>query len=135
MISTFKGLNRLLIGGTGLAIALLLSFPLIANQTSNPSFYLQIVSVAACSSILTISLNICMGYGGLLSLMHTGIQMAGGYAIGILMVKFGWNGWLALVMAAVTGALFAVIVILFSLRATYLYFGMITLAVNLIAME
>lgn len=135
MISTFKGLNRLLIGGTGLAIALLLSFPLIANQTSNPSFYLQIVSVAACSSILTISLNICMGYGGLLSLMHTGIQMAGGYAIGILMVKFGWNGWLALVMAALTGALFAVIVILFSLRATYLYFGMITLAVNLIAME
>lgn len=135
MISTFKGLNRILVSGTALAIALLFSFPLIANQTSNPSFYLQIVSVAACSSILTISLNICLGYGGLLSLMHTGIQMAGGYAIGILMVKFGWNGWLALVMAAVTGAFFAVFVILISLRATYLYFGMITLAVNLIAME
>lgn len=135
MISTFKGLNRILVSGTALAIALLFSFPLIANQTSNPSFYLQIVSVAACSSILTISLNICLGYGGLLSLMHTGIQMAGGYAIGILMVKFGWNGWLALVMAAVTGAFFAVFVILISLRATYLYFGMITLAMNLIAME
>ena len=135
MISTYKGLNRLLIGGTGLVIALLFSFPLIANQTSNPGFYLQVVSVAMFSSILTISLNICMGYGGLLSLMHTGLQMAGGYTVGILMVKFGWNGWLGLLMAGVVGALFAVIVILISLRSTYLYFGMITLAVNLIAME
>jgi branched-chain amino acid transport system ATP-binding protein/branched-chain amino acid transport system permease protein len=42
---------------------------------------------------------------------------------------------LALVAAAVIGAVFAILVILISLRATYLYFGMITLAVNLIAME
>jgi len=76
-----------------------------------------------------------MGYGGLLSLMHTGMQMVGGYAIAILAVKQGWNGWLALVAAAVIGAIFAILVILISLRATYLYFGMITLAVNLIAME
>ena len=76
-----------------------------------------------------------MGYGGLLSLMHTGLQMVGGYSIAILAVKQGWNGWLALVAAAVIGAIFAILVILISLRATYLYFGMITLAVNLIAME
>ena len=135
MISTFKGLNRILIGGSLLSIALLYYFPVLVKSSSNPSFYLQVVSVAVCSAILTISLNICMGYGGLLSLMHTGMQMVGGYAIAILAVKQGWNGWLALVAAAVIGAIFAVLVILISLRATYLYFGMITLAVNLIAME
>ena len=135
MISTFKGLNRLLIAGSLLAIALLYLFPVLVKSSSNPSFYLQVVSVAVCSAILTISLNICMGYGGLLSLMHTGMQMVGGYAIAILAVKQGWNGWLALVAAAVIGAIFAILVILISLRATYLYFGMITLAVNLIAME
>ena len=135
MISTFKGLNRLLIAGSLLAIALLYYFPILIKSSSNPSFYLQVVSVAVCSAILTISLNICMGYGGLLSLMHTGMQMVGGYAIAILAVKQGWNGWLALVAAAVIGAIFAILVILISLRATYLYFGMITLAVNLIAME
>jgi ABC-type branched-subunit amino acid transport system ATPase component/ABC-type branched-subunit amino acid transport system permease subunit len=135
MISTFKGLNRILIGGSLLSIALLYYFPVLVKSTSNPSFYLQVVSVAVCSAILTISLNICMGYGGLLSLMHTGMQMVGGYAIAILAVKQGWNGWLALVAAAVVGAIFAILVILISLRATYLYFGMITLAVNLIAME
>jgi branched-chain amino acid transport system ATP-binding protein/branched-chain amino acid transport system permease protein len=118
-----------------LSIALLYLFPVFIKSSNNPSFYLQVVSVAVCSAILTISLNICMGYGGLLSLMHTGMQMVGGYAIAILAVKQGWNGWLALVAAAVIGAVFAILVILISLRATYLYFGMITLAVNLIAME
>jgi branched-chain amino acid transport system ATP-binding protein/branched-chain amino acid transport system permease protein len=135
MISTYKGLNRLLLSGTFLAIALLYLFPVFIKGSSNPGFYLQVVSVAVCSAVLTISLNICMGYGGLLSLMHTGMQMAGGYAVAILAVKQGWNGWFALVAAAVVGAVFAILVILISLRATYLYFGMITLAINLIAME
>ncbi len=135
MISTYKGLNRLLLSGTFLAIVLLYLFPIFIKGSSNPGFYLQVVSVAVCSAILTISLNICMGYGGLLSLMHTGMQMAGGYAVAILAVKQGWNGWLALVAAAAVGAVFAILVILISLRATYLYFGMITLAINLIAME
>jgi branched-chain amino acid transport system ATP-binding protein/branched-chain amino acid transport system permease protein len=135
MISTFKGLNRLFIAGSILSIALLYLFPVLIKSSNNPSFYLQVVSVAVCSAILTISLNICMGYGGLLSLMHTGMQMVGGYAVAILAVKQGWNGWFALVAAAVIGSIFAILVILISLRATYLYFGMITLAVNLIAME
>ena len=135
MISTFKGLNRLFITASVLSVALLYLFPVLVKSSNNPSFYLQVVSVAVCSAILTISLNICMGYGGLLSLMHTGMQMVGGYSIAILAVKQGWNGWLALVAAAVIGAIFAILVILISLRATYLYFGMITLAVNLIAME
>ncbi len=135
MISTFKGLNRVFITASVLAVALLYLFPVLVKSSNNPSFYLQVVSVAVCSAILTISLNICMGYGGLLSLMHTGMQMVGGYSIAILAVKQGWNGWLALVAAAVIGAIFAILVILISLRATYLYFGMITLAVNLIAME
>ena len=135
MISTFKGLNRLFITASVLSVALLYLFPVLVKSSNNPSFYLQVVSVAVCSAILTISLNICMGYGGLLSLMHTGMQMVGGYSIAILAVKQGWNGWFALVAAAVIGAIFAILVILISLRATYLYFGMITLAVNLIAME
>ena len=135
MISTYKGLNRILLSGTFLAIVLLYLFPIFIKGSSNPGFYLQVVSVAVCSAVLTISLNICMGYGGLLSLMHTGMQMVGGYAVAILAVKQGWNGWLALVAAAVVGAVFAILVILISLRATYLYFGMITLAINLIAME
>ena len=107
MISTYKNLNRILIAGSVLGVAALYAFPLIIKSTENPTFYLQVVSVAAFSAILTISLNICMGYGGLLSLMHTGIQMMGGYSLGVLMVKKGWNGWLALVASAVIGAIFA----------------------------
>ena len=135
MLSSNRILQRLLMSLSLIGIAVLYFFPQIVEKSSNPSFYLQVVSVAACSAILTISLNICMGYGGLLSLMHTGIQMVGGYAIAILVIKQGWNGWIALIFSVFAGALFAMLVILLSLRATYLYFGMISLAMNLLAME
>ena len=117
MISHIKGLNRTLVGLTLLCIAMIYLFPLLVATTNNPNFYLQIVAVAACSAILTISLNICMGYGGLLSLMHTGMQMVGGYTVAVLMLKRGWNGWLALFMSMVVAAIFSISVILLSLRA------------------
>jgi ABC-type branched-subunit amino acid transport system ATPase component/ABC-type branched-subunit amino acid transport system permease subunit len=135
MITHIKSLNRFLQGLTALGILTLLLYPVWVSTTANPIYYLQIVSVASCSAILTISLNICMGYGGLLSLMHTGMQMVGGYTVCILVVKHGWNGWIALLLSLVTGMIFSCIVIAISLRATYLYFGMISLAMNLIAME
>jgi len=135
MLSSNKILQRILVGLSAIGVIALYFFPQLVEKTSNPSFYLQVVSVAACSAILTISLNICMGYGGLLSLMHTGIQMVGGYVIAILVLKQGWNGWIALIFSVIAGALFAMLVIILSLRATYLYFGMISLAMNLLAME
>ncbi len=135
MISHRKGLNRTLVTASVIVVIGLVLFPLFAVTTQNPIYYMQLISIASCSAILTISLNICMGYGGLLSLMHTGIQMVGGYTVAILVVKLGWSVWLALILTPITGALFSTLVILLSLRATYLYFGIITLAMNLIAME
>jgi hypothetical protein len=52
MISTYKGLNRLLMAGTFLGVALLYAFPLLAKTTENPTFYLQIVSVACFPQFL-----------------------------------------------------------------------------------
>jgi ABC-type branched-subunit amino acid transport system permease subunit len=90
---------------------------------------------AGTSAVLTLSLNICMGYGGLLSLAHTGMQMMGGYAIGLAMLNYDINPWIGILIAAAASTIFSILMITISLRATYLYFGMITLAANLIAME
>ena len=119
-----------------LACATILAWPAITSvATTNPAYYNGLVASAAISAILTISLNLCMGFGGLLSMMHTGLQMLGGYAVASLSIKLGLHWILGTGVAIVFGAVFSVLVILISLRATYLYFGMITLAANLILIE
>lgn len=124
---------------TGLAIAavaVLLAWPYLTDYYSyNASYYNGLVASAAISAILTISLNLCMGYGGLLSMLHSGLQLAGGYATGYVVVELTGSWPLGVVASAAVGALIAVLVLLVSLRATYLYFGMITLAANLIVVE
>ncbi|WP_182909594.1 ABC transporter permease subunit [Microbispora sp. H13382] len=118
------------------AVAVLLMWPSITDYYSyNASYYNGIVASAAISAILTISLNLSMGYGGMLSMMHSGLQLAGGYATAYVVVKASGSWLLGVAASAAVGVLLAVLVLLVSLRATYLYFGMITLAANLIVIE
>ncbi|WP_106398834.1 branched-chain amino acid ABC transporter ATP-binding protein/permease [Actinocorallia populi] len=119
-----------------IAVAVLLAWPMITDYYSyNAAYYNGLVASAAISAILTISLNLSMGYGGMLSMMHSGLQLAGGYATGYLVVQVSGSWLLGLVASVAVGTVVAVLVLLVSLRATYLYFGMITLAANLIVIE
>ncbi|MDL4772529.1 MULTISPECIES: branched-chain amino acid ABC transporter ATP-binding protein/permease [Thermomonosporaceae] len=123
-------------GLTAVAAALLLAWPSLTDFYSyNASYYNGIVASAAISAILTISLNMSMGYGGLLSMMHTGMQLLGGYAVAYTTVKAGLPWLVGVALAMALGAAFSALVLVISLRATYLYFGMITLAANLIVVE
>jgi ABC-type branched-subunit amino acid transport system ATPase component/ABC-type branched-subunit amino acid transport system permease subunit len=124
---------------TGLTVAMilvLLVWPRITDYYSyNANYYNSIVASAAIAAILTVSLNLCMGYGGMLSMMQTALQLVGGYAVAITLVRLGWSWMLGLAIAVVVGALLSLLVLLVSLRATYLYLGMITLAADLIVVE
>ncbi|TDC98260.1 branched-chain amino acid ABC transporter ATP-binding protein/permease [Actinomadura sp. 7K507] len=121
---------------TVVAVAVLVAWPSITNFYSyNASYYNGIVASAAISAVLTISLNMSMGYAGLLSMMHTGLQLVGGYAVAYTTVNAGLPWYLGMVLAMALGAVFSGLVLSISLRATYLYFGMITLAANLIMVE
>lgn len=129
--------RTLALGGLSiLAVAVLIMWPFITDYYSyNASYYNGLVASAAISAILTISLNLSMGYGGMLSMLHSGLQLAGGYAVGYVVVKLSGSWLLGIVASVAVGALVAILVLLVSLRATYLYFGMITLAANLIVIE
>jgi ABC-type branched-subunit amino acid transport system ATPase component/ABC-type branched-subunit amino acid transport system permease subunit len=118
------------------AVVVLLLWPRITDFYSyNAVYYNSVVASAAIAAILTISLNLCMGYGGLLSMMQTGLQLVGGYAVAVTVTKAGWSWLIGLGLAIVAGVLVSVVVLVVSLRATYLYFGMITLAADLILVE
>jgi branched-chain amino acid transport system permease protein len=118
------------------AVVLLFAWPWLAGLvTGNPRFYTSLVGNIAIIAILTLSLNLAMGYGGLLSIVHTGMLAFAGYFSGVMAIRFGLSVWLAMPLAVVATAIFGALIASVSLRATYLYFGMITLSFNLLVIE
>ncbi|MFO1082385.1 MAG: branched-chain amino acid ABC transporter permease [Reyranellaceae bacterium] len=113
-----------------LTLALLLALaalPLI-TQALDQRYLLSIGTRVVVWAIAAVSLNMILGYGGLVSFGHAAFFGIGGYAVGILAasgITLGWIQWPVAVLAA---ALWAGIVGALSLRTRGLYFIMITLA-------
>jgi ABC-type branched-subunit amino acid transport system ATPase component/ABC-type branched-subunit amino acid transport system permease subunit len=114
------------------AILVLAVLPLLQDALQINDFLYFFLTAAAITVMLTTALNLCMGYTGLLSLVHTGLFGVGAYATGILVTEAHINTWVGMgfgvIAATAAGALIAAI----SLRARALYFGMITLTFDLI---
>jgi len=107
-----------------LALAIL---PLL-TQAFDQRYLLSIGTRIVIWAIAAISLNMILGYGGLVSFGHAMFFGIGGYAVGILAhhgMASGWIQWPAGIAAA---ALWAALIGALSLRTRGLYFIMITLA-------
>jgi len=112
---------------TILAVIILLAFPL-AMQALGYLFYVSFASRVMIYAIAATSLNLVLGYGGMLSFGHAAFVGAGAYVASILVaegVASAWIGWPAAVVAS---ALLAWIIGAISLRTRGVYFIMITLA-------
>nr|WP_259371947.1 branched-chain amino acid ABC transporter permease [Caldimonas mangrovi] len=108
-------------------LALLVVFP-IAAQALDESFYISLASRILIFALAATSLNLILGFGGLVSFGHAAFLGIGGYAVGILMqsgIASAWISWPAAVMAA---AAFSFVIGAISLRTRGVYFIMITLA-------
>lgn len=114
-----------------LAAILVAAVPAVAPN----NFWLFFVAGLGISLILVASLNLAMGFTGLVSMAHTGLFAIGAYASGLLMVKLGWPFWISLPVAILAAAAAGALMSLAALRAAHLYFAMITLAFDLILLE
>jgi branched-chain amino acid transport system permease protein len=88
------------------------------------SLFSRIVILAMAA----VSLNLIMGFGGMVSFGHAAYLGIGGYVIGILAKEGVNSGFLQWPLALAVSALFALIVGALSLRTRGVYFIMITLA-------
>jgi branched-chain amino acid transport system permease protein len=79
-------------------------------------------------AIGAVSLNLIMGYGGMVSFGHAAYLGIGGYAVGILAKEGIGSGLVQWPVAIAASALFALVVGALSLRTRGVYFIMITLA-------
>ena len=108
-------------------IAFLLLLPAYTSSTGN-FFLLSLFTRVVILAMAATSLNLILGYGGMVSFGHAVYLGVGGYAIGILAHEGFNSGWLQWPLAIFTSALIALVIGLLSLRTRGVYFIMITLA-------
>ena len=78
--------------------------------------------------LAALSLNLIMGFGGMVSFGHAAYLGIGGYAVGILAKEGVGSGFVQWPVAIAASALYALVVGALSLRTRGVYFIMITLA-------
>lgn len=91
-------------------------------------YYLSMLSRMMIYGLAACSLNLILGYGGLVSFGHAAYMGLGAYTVGILITEGVPNGWLGFALAMAISALMALIIGAISLRTKGVYFIMITLA-------
>jgi branched-chain amino acid transport system permease protein len=101
--------------------------PPIAALTSQP-FYLDLFRRMMIFAIAAVSLDLILGYGGMVSFGHAAYLGIGAYAVGIPAFYGVENGWLQWGLAIAASALAAVVIGAISLRTSGVSFIMITLA-------
>src|SRR3977135_2050305 len=98
------------------------------------SFAILLATRAVGFAILVMSLDILLGYTGLASLGQAAYLGVGAYSTAILATKYqfglGYDFWLVVVLGILFGAALAAIFGLLAIRATGVYFLMITLALG-----
>jgi branched-chain amino acid transport system permease protein len=107
--------------------ALLLLMALLI-PLGDQTYYTKLISRICIFSIVAMSLDLIVGYAGMVSLGHAAFFGVGVYSAGVL-AQFGWTQWWEVLPCAVMVAAFLGFFIgAISLRASGLYFIFITLA-------
>jgi branched-chain amino acid transport system permease protein len=121
---------------TLIGMALLAVLPPIFLQTGH-AFYVDLATRLVILGIAATSLNLILGFGGLVSFGHAAFVGLGAYAVGIPVYHEFWggfeliassNGLFHIALAVGVSALFALITGAIALRTKGVYFIMITMA-------
>jgi branched-chain amino acid transport system permease protein len=109
------------------SVALALALPALL-QALGADFYLGVASRIIVWAIAASSLNLLLGYGGMVSLGHAAFMGLGSYVTAVLISEGFTHGGLHLVATVAITALAALLIGAISLRTRGVYFIMITLA-------
>jgi len=113
---------------SGLVLLMALVLLPEVTQAIGQDFYIGVASRILIFALAATSLNLILGFGGMVSFGHAAFVGVGAYAAGILMQNGVPSAWLALLVAFVAAAALAWLIGAISLRTRGVYFIMITLA-------
>ena len=101
--------------------------PVLAPALGEP-YYVDVFTRTMIWAIAAVSLNLIMGYGGMVSFGHAAYLGIGGYTVGILAYNEIYSGFIQWPIGLALSALAALVFGAICLRTKGLYFIMITLA-------
>ncbi len=110
-----------------MGLVFLAAVPPVAALANQP-FYLDLVRRIMIFAVAALSLNLILGYGGMVSFGHAAYLGVGAYAVGVLAHYGIYNGFLQWALAIAASALVALVIGAISIRTSGVYFIMITLA-------
>ncbi|MBV9662728.1 MAG: branched-chain amino acid ABC transporter permease [Actinobacteria bacterium] len=111
-------------------LALVLAVPQLV-----PGVYVNVVTKAAVYGLVALSLNVLLGYAGLVSLGHSAFFGVGAFGAGYALTKMQLPWGAAVLMAALTGAVAAVVLGAIALRLRAVYFTLVTISYGFVAQE
>jgi branched-chain amino acid transport system permease protein len=110
------------------ALLIFLALLPVYVMTGGNNFLLSLFTRIIILALAATSLNLILGYGGMVSFGHAVYIGIGGYVVGILAKEGIPSGFIQWPLALVVSALFALVIGALSLRTRGVYFIMITLA-------
>jgi branched-chain amino acid transport system permease protein len=112
---------------TAILLAAMLALPLFA-WWAGQKFYLDLATRMVALTLAAVSLNLILGYGGMISFGHAAFVGIGAYAVGILAFHDVESGLVHFPLAVAVCAVFALVTGAVCLRTKGVYFIMITMA-------
>jgi branched-chain amino acid transport system permease protein len=109
------------------ALGALAAIPLVAALVNEP-FYLDLFRRIMIFAIAAVSLDIILGYGGMVSLGHAAYLGIGAYAVAVPALHGVHSAWVQWPLAMALSGLAGLVIGAVSLRTSGVYFIMITLA-------
>ena len=95
-----------------------------------PRFYIYILAVIFVTALLAMSLNMVVGHGGLFQFHHGAFYGVGAYTVALMLTKTSLPMWVGFVAAPFVAAFVGLLIGLFCVRLTRLYFGMLQISLG-----
>lgn len=112
---------------SGLVLLALMALPYLADAVGE-AFYIALATRILIFALAATSLNLILGFGGMVSFGHAAFLGVGAYTIAILSQMGVVDAWVAWPTAMLVAGLFSFLIGAVSLRTQGVYFIMITLA-------
>ena len=109
----------------GLILILLVLVPLFA-----PRFYTYIIALIFVTSLVVMSLNLVVGFGGMFQFHHGVFYGVGAYATALVLTRTSLPTWSGFIVGPIVAALIGLIIGGFCVRLTRLYFAMLQISLG-----
>lgn len=110
---------------SGLVFLILLFLPSFI-----PRFYTYILAVIFVTALLAMSLNFLVGHGGIYQFHHAAFYGVGAYVIALILTRTSLPFWLGFFAGPFVASLVGLLIGLFCVRLTKLYFGMLQISLG-----